>query len=201
MEEIKSSAAPHWRITKLVDQCLDLLGVLYYTLGTASRQGDISLESHVEHPDKSTIFGSGMIHRDEIIFICDTLRLMTLGTNAKDIIQPLMENELAGRFRFRPWRRARHRAIKDTFVAYLDGRHPYIAAELARWGFPRWMRPTFQELECKISKIMLPPQIDQGVATDADMTSSFDAGVNSEETASLMDEWKHFENEESGVPS
>ena len=76
---------------------MELLGVLYSVFKLAKSKGDLALESHVEQPDDSTIFQKfptfhGNHHAVE--FLCDYLRLLTLGTSNSHEVESMMELEL-----------------------------------------------------------------------------------------------------------
>jgi chemotaxis protein MotA len=76
---------------------MELLGVLYSVFKLAKSKGDLALETHVEQPDDSTIFQKfptfhGNHHAVE--FLCDYLRLLTLGTSNSHEVESMMEQEL-----------------------------------------------------------------------------------------------------------
>ncbi|MEX2449606.1 MAG: flagellar motor stator protein MotA [Rhodospirillales bacterium] len=79
------------------DAYLELLGVLYSVFRLAKTKGDLALESHIENPSQSDIFNkfpmfSGDHHAVE--FLCDYLRMLTLGTSSPHEIEAIMEQEL-----------------------------------------------------------------------------------------------------------
>lgn len=79
------------------DAYLELLGVLYSIFKLAKTKGDLALESHVEQPGESTLFQqfpkfSSDHHAVE--FICDYLRLLTLGTSNSFEVESVMDQEL-----------------------------------------------------------------------------------------------------------
>ncbi len=79
------------------DDYEELLGVLYTVFRLAKTKGDLALESHIEKPEESTLFGAfpgfqGDHHALE--FLCDYLRLLTLGANNPHEIETIMESEL-----------------------------------------------------------------------------------------------------------
>lgn len=79
------------------DDFLELMGVLYAVFRLAKTKGDLALESHVEKPDESTLFQnfpkfSGDHHAVE--FLCDYLRLITLGTSNAHEVESVMDAEL-----------------------------------------------------------------------------------------------------------
>lgn len=79
------------------DDYEELLGVLYTVFRLAKTKGDLALESHIEKPEESSLFGNfpgfqGDHHAAE--FLCDYLRLLTLGANNPHEIESIMEAEL-----------------------------------------------------------------------------------------------------------
>ena len=75
----------------------ELLGVLFSVFKLAKTKGDLALESHVEHPEESTLFANfptfhGNHHAVE--FLCDYLRVLTLGASNPHEIEAIMEVEL-----------------------------------------------------------------------------------------------------------
>jgi len=76
---------------------LDLLALLYDLFMKARKEGLMSLESHVEEPDKSPIFTKYpeiLANHHAIEFICDYLRLMVTGTANAMEMESLMDLEL-----------------------------------------------------------------------------------------------------------
>ena len=76
---------------------LELLTLQYQVFRTAKQKGMLSLESHIENPHESTLFQqfphfAGDHHAVE--FLCDYLRMMTLGTDNPLEVESLMEHEL-----------------------------------------------------------------------------------------------------------
>ncbi len=79
------------------DAYMELLGVLYSVFKLAKTKGDLALETHVENPSESSLFQQfpkfiGDHHAVE--FLCDYLRLLTLGTNNPYEVGDVMELEL-----------------------------------------------------------------------------------------------------------
>lgn len=79
------------------DDYEELLGVLYAVFRLAKTKGDLALESHIEKPEESSLFGNfpgfqGDHHAVE--FLCDYLRLLTLGANNPHEIEDIMVSEL-----------------------------------------------------------------------------------------------------------
>jgi chemotaxis protein MotA len=76
---------------------LELLGLLYTLFRLAKTKGDLALESHVENPeDSSLIQNFPMFAKDHhaVEFVCDYLRLLTLGTNNSHEVEAIMDAEL-----------------------------------------------------------------------------------------------------------
>ncbi len=76
---------------------VELLSVLYAIFKLARTKGDLALEAHVDKPDESPIFQKypGFIaDRHAVDFLCDYLRLITLGTANAHEIETVMETEL-----------------------------------------------------------------------------------------------------------
>jgi chemotaxis protein MotA len=79
------------------DDYLELLSLLYQLFRLAKTKGMLALESHVENPHESDIFTKypgflGNHHAEE--FLCDYLRLMTMGTDNPHELEGLMDLEL-----------------------------------------------------------------------------------------------------------
>jgi len=61
---------------------VELLSVLYQVLKLAKTKGNLGLEPHVENPDESSLFNEFpgfMENKTAVTFLCDYLRLLTLG--------------------------------------------------------------------------------------------------------------------------
>ncbi len=76
---------------------LELLSLLYAIFKLAKTKGDLALESHVERPDESPLFGkfpnfSKDHHTRD--FLCDYLRLLTLGTNNAHELEAVIDMEI-----------------------------------------------------------------------------------------------------------
>ncbi len=75
----------------------ELLGVLFSVFKLAKTKGDLALETHVEAPDTSPLFMNfptflGNHHAVE--FLCDYLRILTLGASNPHEVEAVMEVEL-----------------------------------------------------------------------------------------------------------
>ncbi len=76
---------------------LELMTMLYQIFRLAKTKGDLALESHVEKPDESPIFTAyPSFSKDHhaLAFLCDYLRLLTLGTNNAHEVETIIEGEI-----------------------------------------------------------------------------------------------------------
>jgi len=76
---------------------LELLGVLYTVFRLAKSKGDLALESHVEKPSESSIFQQFPKFASDhhaVEFLCDYLRMLTLGTSNSHEVESVIEQEL-----------------------------------------------------------------------------------------------------------
>lgn len=76
---------------------VELLSMLYSVFKLAKTKGDLALESHVEKPDESPLFGKfpnfNSDHHTRM-FLCDYLRLLTLGTSNAHELESIIDGEL-----------------------------------------------------------------------------------------------------------
>lgn len=76
---------------------LELMSLLYSIFKLAKTKGDLALESHVEKPDESPLFQKfpkfSSDHHTRA-FLCDYLRLLTLGTNNAHEIEAIIDEEI-----------------------------------------------------------------------------------------------------------
>jgi len=75
----------------------DLLSLLFLLTKTMKAKGVIALESHIENPHDSTLFGRfPKIVKDHfaVDFICDTLRMMTMNLEYPHQVEDAMEKQL-----------------------------------------------------------------------------------------------------------
>ena len=76
---------------------IELLSVLYQLFKLAKTKGMLALEQHVEKPDESTLFNQFpkfLKDHHAVEFLCDYLRMMTLGTENPNEVETLMDAEL-----------------------------------------------------------------------------------------------------------
>ncbi|WP_298725249.1 flagellar motor stator protein MotA [uncultured Ferrovibrio sp.] len=83
------------RYTK--DDYLELLSMMYSVFKLAKSKGMLALEQHIEKPEESklfTQFPKFMADHHSMEFLCDYLRLMTLGSENPHEMEALMDMEL-----------------------------------------------------------------------------------------------------------
>ena len=76
---------------------IELLSVLYQTFKLARAKGMLALETHVENPDESDLFAQFPgFHNNHhaVTFICDYLRMMSLGSESPHEMDALMDEEI-----------------------------------------------------------------------------------------------------------
>lgn len=76
---------------------LELLSVLYTVFRLAKTKGPLALEQHVENPSESDLFQqfpTFAADHHAVEFLCDYLRLITLGTETAHEMEALMDQEL-----------------------------------------------------------------------------------------------------------
>ncbi len=76
---------------------LELLGVLYSLFRLAKTKGDLALEAHVEKPEESTLFANFptfAANHHAVEFMCDYLRLLTLGATNPHELEAVMDRDL-----------------------------------------------------------------------------------------------------------
>ena len=96
---------------------LELLSLLYCVFRTAKTKGMLALEQHVENPHESTLFQQfPNIHKDHHVmtFLCDYLRLFTLGTENPHELESLIDEELETHHH-------EHMQVADAFQTLADG--------------------------------------------------------------------------------
>ena len=79
------------------DHYIELLTLLYSVFKLAKSKGDLALEQHVENPNDSTLFANFPKFQSDhhaVEFMCDYLRMLTLGTSNSFEVEALMDAEL-----------------------------------------------------------------------------------------------------------
>lgn len=79
------------------DSYLELLSMQYQIFKIAKTRGLLALEQHIEKPEESTLFAqfpkfNGNHHA--VVFLCDYLRLMSLGSDSPHELEALMDEEI-----------------------------------------------------------------------------------------------------------
>ena len=79
------------------DNYVELLQLLYQILKVAKTKGNLGLEQHIEKPQDSALFQQfpGVLANDTAItFMCDYLRMLTLGSDDPHAMEALMDEEI-----------------------------------------------------------------------------------------------------------
>jgi chemotaxis protein MotA len=96
---------------------LRLLGLLYTLFKLARSKGDLALESHIDRPYESTLFQKHpdfLGNHHAVDFLCDYLRLLTLGQSKAHELEAIIDAEIDGH------RHERH-AVSGALQAMSDG--------------------------------------------------------------------------------
>jgi chemotaxis protein MotA len=78
---------------------VELLTMLYQVFKTIKSKGMLEMEGHIEHPHDSTLFSqypTFMKNHHAMDFLCDNLRVMTMGVEDHYQIEEMMEKDLEG---------------------------------------------------------------------------------------------------------
>ena len=76
---------------------LELLSLLYTVFKLAKSKGMLTLEAHVEKPDESTLWSKFPMFAGDhhaMVFFCDYLRMLTLGTDNAHQMSDLIDEEI-----------------------------------------------------------------------------------------------------------
>ncbi len=76
---------------------IELLTLLYLTFKLMKSKGMLEMEGHIEQPEESSLFSSypGFLkNHHAVAFLCDNLRVMTMGVEDHYQIEELMEHDL-----------------------------------------------------------------------------------------------------------
>ncbi len=76
---------------------VELPSLLYQTFKLAKSKGNIAIEAHVENPEESAIFSLyPRVQADHhaMLFLCDYLRLLTMGSENPHELEALMDKDL-----------------------------------------------------------------------------------------------------------
>lgn len=78
-------------------QYMELLGLMFILFKVAKTKGMLTLETHVENPEESSIFSqvpSILKNHEALHFLCDYLRLLTMGSENPHHMEDLMTEEI-----------------------------------------------------------------------------------------------------------
>ncbi len=81
------------------DDYIELLSMLFTTFKLARTKGWLALEQHIEKPEESSMFGNFpkfQHNHHATIFLCDYLRIISLGNDNPMQIEALMDEEIEG---------------------------------------------------------------------------------------------------------
>lgn len=79
------------------DDYLELLSLLYAIFKLAKTKGMLAIEAHIERPEESSLFSAFprfSADHHALEFLCDYLRMMTLGTDNPHELADLLDEEL-----------------------------------------------------------------------------------------------------------
>ena len=79
------------------DNYIELLRMMYQLFRLAKTKGMLALEPHIENPDESELFAqfpSFQGNHHVLLFLCDYLRMISLGTENPHEIETLMDEEI-----------------------------------------------------------------------------------------------------------
>ncbi len=96
---------------------LELLSMLYQTFKLAKTKGMLALEQHVEKPEESALFQQFpkfFANKDAVVFFCDYLRMLTLGTDNPHELEALIDEELEVKHQ-------EHHAVAHAVQTMADG--------------------------------------------------------------------------------
>lgn len=180
----------------------DLMVLLYVFFKLAKIKGDLALEAHVELPNESPIFQVIKLNKSEQTFICDVLRLLTLGTNNHEDLSRIMIHNSRGSYWINPWKAARYRLLTESIYGHVRGYAPQVSVEFGRQSLPWWCRPAFNELECEIMNYEERFPDERRIKPDPhDWHSIINLSIdNVQNEIDLMEEWKAMSDEKSDGP-
>lgn len=79
------------------DNYIELISLLYQILKVAKTKGNLGLEKHIENPQESALFSQFpgvMANETAVTFMCDYLRMLTLGSDNPHEMETLMDAEI-----------------------------------------------------------------------------------------------------------
>ena len=133
---------------------LELLGLQYTLFKLAKSKGNLALEAHVENPSESAIFAQFPKFASDhhaVEFMCDYLRMITLGTENAHELEALMDEELETHHQEREQIVSAMQALADGTPAlgivaasspiWRATRRPFRSSSRARRSCPTSVRP------------------------------------------------------------
>ena len=99
------------------DSYVELLGVLYQVFKLVKMKGNLELEVHIETPDESPLFQAfPNFAKDHtaLQFLCDYLRMITLGADDPNDLETLMDEEIETHHH-------EHEQLADAIQTMADG--------------------------------------------------------------------------------
>lgn len=79
---------------------VELLTLMFSLFKLAKSKGALALEAHIENPTESTLFANYpnfLKNKDAVDFMCDTLRLITMGTENPHELENMMDEDIESR--------------------------------------------------------------------------------------------------------
>lgn len=79
------------------DDYMELLGLLFSICKLVRTKGWLAIEAHIENPEQSSLFSNfpSVAHNHHaVVFLCDYLRIISLGNDDPMIIEALMDEEI-----------------------------------------------------------------------------------------------------------
>jgi chemotaxis protein MotA len=76
---------------------LELLTMLFSVFKVAKSKGMLELETHIENPKESSIFKNFPLfshHEEMVVFFCDYMRMLTMGSEDAHQLESLMDQEI-----------------------------------------------------------------------------------------------------------
>jgi chemotaxis protein MotA len=99
------------------DGYVELLSLLYQIFKLARAKGNLALEKHVEAPEESDLFAQfpAVLHdHHAMLFICDYLRLLTMGSDNPHELEALMDMDIEAHH-------AEEHAVSSALTTMSDG--------------------------------------------------------------------------------
>jgi len=151
------------------DGYMEILSLLYQIFKLARSKGNLAIEKHIEEPEESELFANyPKILADHHVmqFLCDYLRLLTMGSENPHELEALMDQDLDAHHKEELAVASAYQSMADGMpalgivaaagiLAHIAGHPPAISVEFARKTLSTDVRPGFSELEESFES--LPP--------------------------------------------